>query len=78
MENCAPVLHRLLNTKNAGGFLPEALSAKLTGTLDNFAGRMARSCSSRVWISMCWADHRLRPDIDEGEYQRLRDAPFGI
>ena len=40
MENALRFYIGYLNTKNAGGFLPEALSAMLTGTLDNFAGRM--------------------------------------
>ena len=30
-----------LNTKNSSAFLPEALSAMLTGTLDGFAGRIS-------------------------------------
>ena len=30
-----------LNTKNASAFLPEVLSATLTGTLDGFAGRIS-------------------------------------
>ena len=30
-----------LNTKNACAFLPEVLSATLTGTLDGFAGRIS-------------------------------------
>ena len=42
VENALRFYIGYLNTKNAGGFLPEALSAMLTGTLDNFAGRMAR------------------------------------
>lgn len=29
-----------LNTKNASAFLPEALSAMMTGTLDYYAGRI--------------------------------------
>ena len=29
-----------LHTKNAGAFLPEALSAMMTGTLDYYTGRM--------------------------------------
>jgi hypothetical protein len=31
----------ILNTKNASAFLPEVLSATLTGTLDGFAGRIS-------------------------------------
>ena len=35
VENALRFYIGYLNTKNAGGFLPEALSAMLTGTLDN-------------------------------------------
>ena len=49
-----------LNTKNANAFLPEVLSATLTGTLDGFAGRI----SSLLF--------KQGVDINEGAYERLR------
>ena len=62
-----------LNTKNAGGFLPEALSAMLTGTLDNFAGRMGSLLFKQgVDLNVLGQIIAYDTDIDEGEYQRLR------
>lgn len=79
VENALRFYIGYLNTKNAGGFLPEALSAMLTGTLDNFAGRMARSCSSRVWISMCWGrSSPTTPISTKASTSVCGDAPFGI
>ena len=61
-----------LNT-NAGGFLPEALSAMLTGTLDNFAGRMGSLLFKQgVDLNVLGQIIAYDTDIDEGEYQRLR------
>lgn len=79
VENALRFYIGYLNTKNAGGFLPEALSAMLTGTLDNFAGRMARSCSSRAWISMCWGrSSPTTPTSTKANTSACGDAPFGI
>ena len=74
MENALRFYIGYLNTKNAGAFLPETLSAMLTGTLDNFAGRMGLApCSSRVWISMCWGrSSPTTPISTKAKYQRLR------
>ena len=66
-------LEQYLNTKNAGGFLPEALSAMLTGTLDNFAGRMGSLLFKQgVDLNVLGQIIAYDTDIDECEYQRLR------
>ena len=51
----------------------------LTGTLDNFAGRMGSLLFKQgVDLNVLGQIIAYDTDIDEGEYQRLRDAPFGI
>ena len=56
-----------LNTKNTSAFLPEALSATLTGTLDGFAGRISSLLFKQgVDINL------MAQIIDEGAYERLR------
>ena len=73
MENALRFYIGYLNTKNAGGFLPEALSAMLTGTLDNFAGRMGSLLFKQgVDLNVLGQIIAYDTDIDEGEYQRLR------
>ena len=62
-----------LNTKNAGAFLPEALSAMMTGTLDYYAGRIGSLLFKQgVDLNVLGQIIAYDTDIDEGEYQRLR------
>ncbi|MBS5135000.1 MAG: hypothetical protein KHZ05_06115 [Oscillospiraceae bacterium] len=62
-----------LNTKNAGAFLPEALSAIMTGTLDYYAGRIGSLLFKQgVDLHVLSQIIAYDTDIDEGEYQRLR------
>ena len=62
-----------LNTKNAGDFLPEALSAMMTGTLDYYTGRMGSLLFKQgVDLNVLGQIIAYDTDIDEGEYQRLR------
>lgn len=62
-----------LNTKNAGAYLPEALSAMLTGTLDGFAGRIS-SLLFKQGVDINVMSHIIAYDteIDDGEYEHLR------
>ena len=53
-----------MNTKNAGAFLPEALSAMLTGTLDGF--------KQGVDINLMGQIIAYYTELDDGEYERLR------
>ena len=56
-----------LNTKNASAFLPEALSATLTGTLDGFAGRISSLLFKQgVDINLKAQIIAYDTDIDEG------------
>ena len=62
-----------LNTKNASAFLPEVLSATLTGTLDGFAGRISSLLFKQgVDINLMAQIIAYDTDIDEGAYERLR------
>ena len=62
-----------LHTKNAGAFLPEALSAMMTGTLDYYTGRMGSLLFKQgVDLHVLGQIIAYDTDIDEGEYQRLR------
>ena len=62
-----------LNTKNAGAFLPEALSAMMTGTLEYYAGRIGSLLFKQgVDLNVLGQIIAYDTDIDEGEYQRLR------
>ena len=62
-----------LNTKNAGAFLPEALSAMMTGTLYYYAGRIGSLLFKQgVDLNVLGQIIAYDTDIDEGEYQRLR------
>ena len=62
-----------LNTKNASAFLPEALSAMMTGTLDYYAGRIGSLLFKQgVDLHVLSQIIAYDTDIDEGEYQRLR------
>ena len=62
-----------LNTKNVCAFLPEALSAMMTGTLDYYAGRIGSILFKQgVDLNVLGQIIAYDTDIDEGEYQRLR------
>lgn len=62
-----------MNTKNASAFLPEALSAMLTGTLDGFAGRINSLLFKQgVDINLMGQIIAYDTEIDDGEYERLR------
>ena len=62
-----------MNTKNASAFLPEALSAMLTGTLDGFAGRINSVLFKQgVDINLMGQIIAYDTEIDDGEYERLR------
>lgn len=62
-----------LNTKNAGAFLPEALSAMLTGTLDGFAGCINSLLFKQgVDINLMGQIIAYDTELDDGEYERLR------
>lgn len=62
-----------LHTKNASAFLPEVLSATLTGTLDGFAGRISSLLFKQgVDINLMAQIIAYDTDIDEGAYERLR------
>ena len=64
-----------LNTKNASAFLPEALSATLTGTLDGFAGRISSLLFKQgVDINLMAQIIAYDTDIDEGAY--FHPLPF--
>ena len=58
---------------NASAFLPEVLSATLTGTLDGFAGRISSLLFKQgVDINLMAQIIAYDTDIDEGAYERLR------
>ena len=62
-----------MNTKNASSFLPEALSAMLTGTLDGFAGRINSLLFKQgVDINLMGQIIAYDTELDDGEYERLR------
>ena len=71
LDNCSS--RSELNTKNANAFLPEVLSATLTGTLDGFAGRISSLLFKQgVDINLMAQIIAYDTDIDEGAYERLR------
>lgn len=58
-----------LHTKNANAFLPEVLSATLTGTLDGFASRISSLLFKQgVDINLMAQIIAYDTDIDEGAY----------
>ena len=62
-----------MNTKNAGAFLPEALSAMLTGTLNGFGNRIGSVLFKQgVDINLMGQIIAYDTEIDDGEYERLR------
>ena len=73
VENALRFYIGYLHTKNAGAFLPEALSAMMTGTLDYYAGRIGSLLFKQgVDLHVLSQIIAYDTDIDEGEYQRLR------
>ena len=62
-----------MNTKNASAFLPEALSAMLTGTLNGFGNRIGSVLFKQgVDINLMGQIIAYDTEIDDGEYERLR------
>ena len=49
VENALRFYIGYLNTKNAGAFLPQAISSMMIGTMDNYAHRVVRSSTSWLW-----------------------------
>lgn len=73
VENALRFYIGYLNTKNAGAFLPETLSAMMTGTLDYYVGRIGSLLFKQgVDLHVLSQIIAYDTDIDEGEYQRLR------
>lgn len=73
VENALRFYIGYLNTKNAGAFLPEALSAMLQGSLDHYAQRIGSVLFKQgVDINVMSQIIAYDTDIDEGTYQRLR------
>ena len=72
VENALRFYIGYLNTKNAGAFLPETLSAMMTGTLDYYVGRIGSLLFKQgVDLHVLSQIIAYDTDIDEGEYQRL-------
>lgn len=68
-----------LNTKNASAFLPEVLSATLTGTLDGFAGRISSLLFKQgVDINLMAQIIAYDTDIDEGHMSDCAARPSVI
>ena len=68
-----------MNSKNASAFLPEVLSATLTGTLDGFAGRISSLLFKQgVDINLMAQIIAYDTDIDEGAYVITHCAPTSI
>lgn len=62
-----------MNTKSAYAFLPEALSAMLTGTLNGFGNRIGSVLFKQgVDINLMGQIIAYDTEIDDGEYERLR------
>ena len=62
-----------MNTKNASAFLPEALSAMPTGTLNGFGNRIGSVLFKQgVDINLMGQIIAYDTEIDDGEYERLR------
>ena len=73
VENALRFYIDYLNTKNAGAFLPETLSAMMTRTLEYYAGRIGSLLFKQgVDLHVLSQIIAYDTDIDEGEYQRLR------
>lgn len=62
-----------LNTKNAGAFLPQAISSVMIGTMDNYAHRIG-SQLYKLAVEQNLCNHILAEDtdMDARDYQLLR------
>ena len=68
-----------LHTKNAGAFLPEALSAMMTGTLDYYTGRMGSLLFKQgVDLHVLGQIIAYDTDIDEANTSACAEKPSGI
>ena len=73
IENAIKFYVSYLNTKNAGAFLPEALSTMLSGTLEGFASRIGSVLFKQgVDIDVMGQIIAHDTSIDDGQYERLR------
>ena len=73
VENALQFYIGYLNTKNAGAFLPEALSSMLQGTLDYYTGRICSVLFKQgVDIHVMSEIISFDTDMDESDYERLR------
>ena len=73
VENAVHFYIGYLNTKNAGAFLPQALSDMMIGTMDHYAQRIG-SCLYKLAIEQNMCNHILAADtdMDERDCQLLR------
>ena len=79
VENALRFYIGYLNTKNAGAFLPETLSAMMTGTLDYYVGRIGSLLFNRASISMCCRrSSPTTPISTRANTSACAARPFGI
>ena len=73
VENALRFYIGYLNTKNAGAFLPQAISSVMIGTMDNYAHRIA-SQLYKLAVEQNLCNHILAEDtdMDASDYQLLR------
>lgn len=73
VENALQFYIGYLNTKNAGAFLPQAISSVMIGTMDNYAHRIA-SQLYKLAVEQNLCNHILAEDtdMDARDYQLLR------
>ena len=73
MENALRFYIGYLNTKNAGAFLPQAISSMMIGTMDNYAHRIG-SQLYKLAVEQNLCNHILAEDtdMDARDYQLLR------
>ena len=73
VENALRFYIGYLNTKNAGAFLPQAISSVMIGTMDNYAHRIA-SQLYKLAVEQNLCNHILAEDtdMDARDYQLLR------
>ena len=73
VENALRFYIGYLNTKNAGAFLPQAISSVMIGTMDNYAHRVG-SQLYKLAVEQNLCNHILAEDtdMDARDYQLLR------
>lgn len=73
VENALRFYIGYLNTKNAGAFLPQAISSMMIGTMDNYAHRIG-SQLYKLAVEQNLCNHILAEDtdMDACDYQLLR------